>query len=215
MSSPALTTNLLPTTVPKLESTRLNWTVFSMRFQDALKAKGFWGHFDGSADCPALSKPPKPEEEVALTLWNKNKHTAKSLLTQHIPDSTLIHIHGKVLVKECWDAIVVKYTQKGAYSQTDLKQKFLAMKCSEKANVHTFMDQLRTERKKLASYGVVISTEDFRSTIISSLPPSLATFASALLASTSLVHGSNGKPAEVNPNVLILLIVKESDRHEA
>jgi hypothetical protein len=177
--------------------------------------KGFWGHFDGSAVCPALSKPPEPKEEAALALWNKNKCTAKSLLTQHIPNSTLICIHGKVLVKEHWDAIVVKYTQKGAYSQTDLKQKFLAMKCSEKANVCMFMHQLHTEHEKLASYSVVISTEDFCSTIISSLPPSLATFASALLASASLICGSNGKPAEVDPDVLILLIVKESDRHVA
>jgi hypothetical protein len=215
MSSPALTTNLLLTTIPKLKSTGLNWTVFLMWFQDMLKARGFWGHFDGSTVCPALSKPPKPEEEATLAQWNKNKQTAKSLLIQHIPDSTLICVHSKVLVKESWDAIIVKYTQKGAYSQTNLKQKFLEMKCSAKANVCSFMDQLCTEREKLATYGVVISTKDFCSTIISSLPPSLATFASAFLASALLVCGSNSKLVEVDPNMLILLIVKESDKHAA
>jgi hypothetical protein len=27
----------------------LNWTAFSIRFKEAIEAKGFWGHFDGTS----------------------------------------------------------------------------------------------------------------------------------------------------------------------
>jgi len=45
----------LPSSIPKLDSTGLNWAIFSVRFQDAIEAKGFWGHFDGSEPRPVVS----------------------------------------------------------------------------------------------------------------------------------------------------------------
>ncbi|KAF9458765.1 hypothetical protein BDZ94DRAFT_1150592, partial [Collybia nuda] len=111
-SSHSLTMDVLSSTVPKLEATGLNWTVFNMRFKDALEAKGYWGHFNGSLPCPKLDPSPLADETAAHVLWTKNERIAKSLLTQKIPDSTLILVHSKVLVKDCWDAIVAEYTQK-------------------------------------------------------------------------------------------------------
>jgi hypothetical protein len=69
MSTTALTTtDILPSSVPKLLLTGLNWTAFSMHFKDAIQAKGLWGHFDLHTHC--------------------------------IPDSTLVCVHGKPLLKE-------------------------------------------------------------------------------------------------------------------
>jgi hypothetical protein len=45
----------LPPSIPKLDSTGLNWAIFSVRFQDAVEAKGFWGHFDGPEPRPVVS----------------------------------------------------------------------------------------------------------------------------------------------------------------
>ena len=42
----------LPSSVPKLNTSGLNWAIFSLRFQDTVEAKGFWGHFDGTTPCP-------------------------------------------------------------------------------------------------------------------------------------------------------------------
>ena len=44
----------LPPSIPKLDPTGSNWTVFLFRFQDAIDAKGFWGHFDGTSKMPEL-----------------------------------------------------------------------------------------------------------------------------------------------------------------
>jgi hypothetical protein len=68
----------------------LNWTAFSIHFQEAIEAKGFWGHFDGTSLKPVVSSPPATGEEDALNQWTKNECSVKVLLTHHIPDSTLI-----------------------------------------------------------------------------------------------------------------------------
>ena len=52
-------TDTLPSSVPKLDASGLNWAVFSLRFQDAIEAKDYWGHFDGMSKCPIM---PKPED---------------------------------------------------------------------------------------------------------------------------------------------------------
>src|SRR6266850_7283806 len=60
----------LPGSIPRLEPSGMNWAIFSLRFQDAVEAKGFWGHFDGTeakpmpADTPSISA----DEHTAITL---------------------------------------------------------------------------------------------------------------------------------------------------
>jgi len=87
---------------------------------DTVDAKGFWGHFDGSAVKPTTSRPPKEEELAVISLWEKNERSSKSLLTQKIPDYTLMKVHNVRTVEARWKLIVEEYTEKGAYVQTDL-----------------------------------------------------------------------------------------------
>ena len=39
------------------------------------------------------------------------------MLTQKLPDGTLMRVHKKATVKLRWDAIVAEFTEKGAYGQ--------------------------------------------------------------------------------------------------
>jgi hypothetical protein len=89
----------LPTSVPKLEATELNWVIFLVRFRDAVEAKGYWGHFDGSLPAPSLSTPPTTAETTAKGQWDKEERSTKSLLTQKLPDSTLMKVHAKATVR--------------------------------------------------------------------------------------------------------------------
>ncbi|KAF8816940.1 hypothetical protein BYT27DRAFT_7058760, partial [Phlegmacium glaucopus] len=126
----------LPSSVPKLEMTGTNWAIFEIRFRDAVEAKGFWGHFDGQTKRPVLGTPAimapdgttitpavgfsLAELTAETTLWEKDERSAKSLLNQKIPDSTLMRIRSKTTVEERWKAIEREYTEKGAYAQTEL-----------------------------------------------------------------------------------------------
>ena len=49
----------LPSSIPKLDASGINWAIFSVCFQDAIEAKGFWNHFDGSSIRPEQTYTPQ------------------------------------------------------------------------------------------------------------------------------------------------------------
>jgi hypothetical protein len=153
---------------------------------------------------------PTADELAAIKKWEKDECSARSLLTQKLPDSALMRIQNKASVKEHWDAITMEFTQKGAFAQTELRARFLDMKCPEKSNVCEFLDSLHMKREELATVGVEIDTKDYLSTIISPLPISLSNFASNQLATAKLYHSTK----TIDPNVLISLISEEYERQK-
>ena len=78
----------LPSSIPKLDATGINWAIFAVRFQDAVEAKGFWGHFDGSIPRPTPAA--TADEMAAMQQWDKDERSSKSLLTQKIPVKVLL-----------------------------------------------------------------------------------------------------------------------------
>ena len=144
---------------------------------------------------------PSDTEIAAVEKWDKDERSAKSLLTHKIPDSTLMRVHTKHTVRERWEAIVTEYTERG---------RFLELKCADKGNVREFLDNLRVKREELASVGVDIDEKDYRSTIIASLPYSLANFASSQLAAARMFAVSK----TIAPDSLISLISEEYERQK-
>jgi len=83
----------LSLSVPKLDGSGLNWAVFSLRFQDAIKVKDYWGHFDGTSEHPTVPKPedlpvttadsPAPAASsaenlaAAINQWDKDEQSVK------------------------------------------------------------------------------------------------------------------------------------------
>lgn len=248
----SLSHDTLPTSVPTLETSGKNWLLFSLRFTLAVKAKGKWGHFDGTKPRP---EPPQAQEQAAeaaagaaeeggaaaegvgpdpfdlevyqelLAEWQKNEDIALYLLSQRLPDSTLVSISRYETCTEKWTAVTREYTEKSVYAQTSLRAEFLEAKMPEGADVREFLNELRTKRETLAQSGVNISDSDYRSTIISCLPRYLSNFASTQLTSAqisarnlSLLSGLTltaeqfERAKYVDPEVLIHIIVEESER---
>jgi len=89
--------DVLLSTVPKLNASGSNWAIFVFCFEDAIEAKGFWGHFDGTVSrlVPADVAVPMTTKVAAIAQWDKDKRSAKSLLTQKLPDLTVVMVHGK------------------------------------------------------------------------------------------------------------------------
>jgi len=154
---------------------------------------------------PTLTTPSAEDLAAAANQWDKDEWSVKSLLTQKIPDSALMCIRNKKTVKERWDAITSKYTVKGAFAQTNLWTCFLESKCPDKGNIRQFLNELHVKWEELATVGVDINEKDYRSMIISSLPYSLANFASNQLAAVKLYSSTK----TITPDTLILLIPEE------
>ena len=111
MSSTTALADTLPSSIPKLDATGMNWVIFLLHFQDTVEAKGYWGHFDGTGPRPEPTATATAEDAAAILQWDKDEHSAKSLLTQKLPDSALMHICEAKTVKEQWDAITTQYTE--------------------------------------------------------------------------------------------------------
>ena len=195
----------LPSSIPKLDASGLDWAIFSLHFQDAVEAKGYWGHFNGTTLRPTLVATKTASNAAEIDQWDKDKRSAKSLLTQKIRDSALMRICKARTVKERWDAITIEYTEKGIFAQTDLCMHFLKSKCPEKGNVCQFLDELCIKWEELATVGVDIDEKDYYSTIISSLPIPLANFTSNQLAFAK-IHSTT---KTIAPDSLITLISEE------
>ena len=110
-----------------------------------------------------------------------------------------------------WGEITKEYTEKGTYAQTDLRAQFLDSKLQKGVEVRHFLDGLRTKREELASVGVTINEKDYQSTIIKSLPTSLANFASSQLTAARLYSSTK----MIDPDTLISIIIKEAERQKA
>ena len=175
---------------------------------DAVEAKGFWGHFDGSSPEPTLSAKPTEEETKAKNQWAMDECSVKTLLTQQLPDLTVMEIHSKKTVQERWEVVVKEYTKKGVYMQTELWAKFLTSRCPEKGNAKDFLRGLWLKKEELAQVGVTISDEDYLSTIISSLPDALSNFASAQIAWTMQQTSQL-----MDVNTLMSMLLQEAERH--
>jgi len=106
---------------------------------------------------------------------------------------------------------VKEFIEKGAYAQTELQAKFLASWCSEKGNVRAFLNELQVRKEELVQVGVVIDNKDYLSTIISSLPIALSNFASAQLVAARMFASTKS----IEPEVLLSLLVEETDRQKA
>src|ERR1700761_1115632 len=135
--------NTLPSSIPKLDADRENWAIFFVRFMDAVEAKGFWGHFDGSSPALVISTESSESQKMEKLQWDKEERSAKTLLTQKLPDSTVMEIHSKKSVKERWEAVVKEYMKKGAFAQTEMRAKFLTSRCLEKGSAKEFLRGLR------------------------------------------------------------------------
>jgi hypothetical protein len=74
ITTASLSDSLL-STVPKLDSSGTNWAIFVFRFQDAVEAKGYWGHFDGTVARPTAvdASDLTDEEKAAIAQWDKNE----------------------------------------------------------------------------------------------------------------------------------------------
>ena len=210
--STASLSDTLPSTVPKLDASGSNWAIFVFRFEDAVEAKGFWGHFSGTVSRPTATDPDAPTatETTAIAQWDKDERSAKSLLTQKLPDLTVVMVHGKKTVRERWEVVVREFSKKSAYAQADMRAKFMAMRCPDKGNPREFLEGLRVRKEELAQAGVVVDEKDYFSIIISSLPYSLSNFASSQLAAAQYLSDR-----KISPDDLLSMLLEESDRQRA
>ena len=199
----------LPTTIPYLEPNGANWAIFAMRFRDAMKVMRRWMYFTGEKPCPKPKDPGNPtEREVDVaTKWEYEDSVASFLLFQRLPDTAVMRLSSCSTAQEQWEMLTQEHQAKSAYAQADLHQSFLEMHCAKGEDVRDFLASLCYKREELAATGVHVTEKEHERTILHGIPSELATFASHLLSSALIVHGTS----TVDLDTLISMICEEAD----
>jgi len=180
-----------------------------MRFQEAMEANQKWGHFNSKSPCPVPADINKPtdDEKKEIADWKQEETVTMYLLSQHLPDSTAVHLKSLTSAKEHWDKVKTEFSMKSQYAEMDLLTAFSKMCCPCGGDVRTFLGQMCIKREELSVVGVTMGEKEYHSAIIKSIPDEMSKFASRLLTAAHVLSPTTS----IDPDVLIDHISEEAD----
>jgi hypothetical protein len=200
--------------VPKLETNGANWMIFQIHLKWALKEKRVFGHLDGTTVKPADDKPDTEKND-----WLNDETKARHLLAQKLHDSTLTKLLHHTTVAEMWTAVTQEFTTKSSHIVAAMCASFDSLKCADNGNIRTHLDRLRFKYEELVGIGVTVSSADYTTRIIGSLPTHyqrhLSTIEASARASALATMTAQATPKQtflISPDLLIQLAMEEFDR---
>ncbi|KAJ7113631.1 hypothetical protein C8R44DRAFT_984767 [Mycena epipterygia] len=173
--------------VPTLKPNGENFTIFSARFPAAVDAKGYMGHFTGTAARPAARKRPNSRN-------GSRPRVTQGLAPQKVPNPTVITINAMPTVSEMRTCVKkTYYTSKGAYIMHRLP--FARKSCSrndllQRVSANFLVRSAFVARRWHLWVSITISEDEYLSIKNHRLPSKMSffsDFASSLLTSVRLV----------------------------
>ena len=133
MPMPPATIEQLPANIPQLELNGSNWAIFMMHFKDAMQVTQQWGYFAGLKPHPKVQDMDTPTDDKlsAIEQWEHDDLVASYLLSQCLPDITVICLSSFATAKEWWDIVTKEFQAKSTFTQADLHQSFQEMHCTK------------------------------------------------------------------------------------
>ena len=129
MPVPPATIEQLPANIPWLELNGSNWAIFAMHSKDAMQVTQWWGYFAGLKPCPKVQDVDTPTDDELSTIkqWEHDDSIASYLLSQHLPNITVMCLSSCATAKESWDIVTKEFQAKSTFMQADLHQSFQEM----------------------------------------------------------------------------------------
>jgi hypothetical protein len=237
----ATVTKIVKFTLPKLKSDGSNWILFQDSVELETTSHNLQSHLDGtgvmpvhphpSVTAPTVDQKKEIEEYlVALEKWTAGEATIRKGFAEALPSTLYLVVRKETMTKQVWDAIVKHHQQKAQLIIVELRRKLQNEKCEEKGDVRAHLAKLRQMREDLAMMGEVVTDDNFRSIILSSLPGSFDTFLTSITNQISpiaykVVVGAETvgtvtypqreitvSPLKINPDDLIEILGQEADR---
>jgi len=105
-------------------------------------------------------------ESKAIEKWEHEDAVASYLLSQRLPDITVMRLTSCLTAHDRWEMVTKEYQAKSAYTQANLHQSFLEMCCAKGGDVREFLGNLCYKREELAASGVDITDKEYEHTIL-------------------------------------------------
>ena len=101
----------LPANIPQLDPNGTNWAIFKTRFQEAMRVTRQWGYFTGARPRPKPKVADKPMEgeSKAIEKWEHEDAVASYLLSQRLPDITVMRLTSCLTAHDRWEMVTKEY----------------------------------------------------------------------------------------------------------
>ena len=170
--------------VPTLSVDGSNWLYYKAQVEWAVGSKGLTGHLSrlvAKPEDPMHGKDPswKPtatkqklmiEYPEKLKPWIKDNRYVKQVIAASLPESLFLCVQKEDTAKGVWDTLTNLFQNRSCIVAIDLHRKLQETRCTEKGDLCTHFDKLRSLCKQLAALRQSISDDNFAAIIISSLP---------------------------------------------
>ncbi len=169
---------------------------------DLLEVWQVFGHATG------ITKRPSENELPEFDNWKRNENIARILIRNNIENDQMIHITRCETVAEMWESLKHVYETHSIQTAVELKRKLTTMRATNNDDVRKHLTDMKTTRTRLEMMGRSVNDEDFKLSVVSSLPESWDYWTMAYLASEE----SNGDKPRINSQQLISIICDEAER---
>jgi gag-polypeptide of LTR copia-type len=129
---------------------------------------------------------PMPEDPILARKWLGKDGIAQALITNNINDQQMNHVVEATTSAEMWENLQSIHKTVGLASITAAKHRLLNTRAEDDTNIVEHINNLQEQHNALVNMGKRMSDQEFKSTMIMSLPESWDAF-------TTSYQGSNAK----------------------
>ncbi|GBE87159.1 hypothetical protein SCP_1004060 [Sparassis crispa] len=190
-----------------------NWLPWKRRVEAILNDKGLQEYVTGKTLKPQPSNDPanRAAREAEISAWGEKDLKAQNVIVLSLGDSQMVHIAGAKTAWAMWEQLRTVKEQRGQHGILALCWRFYRMQAKEEDNISSHITQLRQIQEQLHLMRKVVSDEDFRLILATSLLESWDSFLSSYFGA----EGADNVHPQLTSQELIAIILDENRRrHE-
>src|ERR1700760_153393 len=186
-----------------------NWMPWKRRMIAIFRELDLYEMITETAKAPEPKTPnaPTAEEEKVSKAWQKKDEKARTRIELAIADSEFMHIYGATTAREQWKQLSMVYESRGLLARLAVKRAFFRAQAEEDFDMKEWVGHLRKLHEELQATGIIVSDEEFGSTLLTSLPTSWDIYTTSLLASMGENHS-------IKSHELIAILIDEFNRRK-
>ncbi|GBE80154.1 hypothetical protein SCP_0213570 [Sparassis crispa] len=197
-----------------------NWLPWKRRVEAILNDKGLQEYVTGKTPKPQPSNDPanRAAREAEISAWGEKDLKAQNIVVLSLGDSQMVHIAGAETARAMWEQLRTVKKQRGQHGILVLCRRFYRMQAKEEDNISSHITQLRQIQEQLHLMGKVVSDEDFRLILATSLPESWDSFLSSYFGAVGGNVGAEGadnvRPQLTSQELIAIILDENRRRHE-
>jgi hypothetical protein len=149
-----------------------NWFSWKMKIETILDDKGLDGYIEGTKIRPADNTPLKDK----LEKWDAEDKKARTIIKLLVHDSQTIHCAGAKTAKGLWDQLKSVKEPRGQAGILTWRKKLYGTRARTSADIRSHLKMMREIYEMLHVMGDAITDQEFKNTLMTSLPRSWEQF---------------------------------------